>query len=169
MLSSFSSENPELCALKNCTSASTFDKAKSLRFELLFGFYQNKVSRRYSDESIVNAFDYIFLPSTLFGFSCESMGQDFKKFHYAFVLRSCAPGESGGIISGISPGAKILVKTLTSAASLKLKTILKKLKQNKINLSSIPVSYYLQLNRLLDTKSNTDFFVGELIENFKEA
>ncbi len=163
MISSYSSESPEPSGVINCTTASTFEKSKSLKFELLFGDYYRKAISRRNEQSIVNAFDYMFAPNEIFGFAYESSGLDFKKFHHAFVLRACMPGESGNIIPGISPGAEIVAKTLSEAGTNRLKTVLYKLVKNKIILSKLPISYYRRLNDLLETKITTDFLVGELI------
>jgi hypothetical protein len=43
MISCYRSENSESGGGENCTTASTFEKPKSLKFELLFGEYQNKI------------------------------------------------------------------------------------------------------------------------------
>jgi hypothetical protein len=117
----------------------------------------------------VNAFDYIFSQDEVFGFSYESTGTDFKKLNHTFVLRSCSAGEVGSIIPGISPGAQILIKALTGASSMRLKAILNKLQQNKIDLSKLSVLHYHRLNHLLETQSNTDFLVGELLEQGKKV
>jgi hypothetical protein len=169
MISCYRSENSESGGGENCTTASTFEKPKSLKFELLFGEYKNKIPPiKYGNENIINAFDYIFLPGSIFGFGYESMGKDFEKFHHVFVLRACLAGEVGGIIPGISPGAEILFQTSSNVASINLRKILQKLEKNKINLSKLPARNYRRLNRLLDVKISTDFFVGELIDQAKE-
>lgn len=150
----------------NCTTASTFEKPNSLKFNVLFGDYLKEIKINNS-EGMVKAFDYIFCPHKIFGFAYESTGSDFRKLHHAFILRSCLPGEVGSMISGISPGAEILVRTLTHAGSVRLKTILQKLEKNKFKLSDLPISYYRHLNDLLEIKSNTDFFVDELIAQYE--
>ena len=62
MISCYRSEKAESGGGENCTTASAFEKQKSLKFELLFGEYQNKITaKKYDDESIINAFDYTFL------------------------------------------------------------------------------------------------------------
>src|SRR5580698_9954402 len=126
MVSCYPSENPEAGGGDNCTTASTFLKPQSLRFELLFGDYQEKMPQRHSDENIINAFDYIFSKDKIFGFGYESLGTDFKKLNHTFVLKSCSAGEVGCIIPGISPGAQILIRALTGASSMRLKAILNK-------------------------------------------
>ena len=169
MISCYRSEKAESGGGENCTTASAFEKQKSLKFELLFGEYQNKITaKKYDDESIINAFDYTFLPNSIFGFGYESMGKDFEKFHHVFVLRACLAGEMGGIIPGISPGAEILLQTSSYVASINLRKIFQKLEKNKINLSKLPAQNYRRLNKLLDVKMSTDFFVGELIDQAKE-
>jgi hypothetical protein len=169
MISCYRSEKAESGGGENCTTASAFEKPKSLRFELLFGEYQNKIPAKNSgDKNIINAFDYIFLPGSIFGFSYESMGKDFEKFHHLFVLRACLAGEVGGIIPGISPGAEILLQTSSNLASINFRKILQKLEKNKINLSKLSAPNYRRLNRLLDVKISADFFVGELIDQAKE-
>lgn len=169
MISSYCSENPESGGGENCTTASAFEKPKSLRFELLFGEYQKKISaKNNSDENIINAFNYVFLPGSIFGFGYESLGRDFEKFHHLFVLKACLAGEMGGIIHGISPGAEILLQTSSNLASINFRKILQKLEKNKINLSKLSAPNYRRLNRLLDVKISVDFFVGELIEQAKE-
>lgn len=147
----------------NCTTASCFERAKSLRFELLFGCYKKRVSQTYSDENIIDAFDYLFLPNDIFGFSYSSTGQDYKKFHHMFILRSCFPGERGSLIPGISPGAEILVKALTISAINQLRGILGDISKNKIDFSKIEASQYKKLNNLLDISAKTNYFVGEMI------
>ena len=167
MISYYGPQNHESCVDLNCTAASTFEKPKSLKFELLFGECEKKNHKDSNDNGIVNAVDYLFLPNSIFGFSIESFGADYQRFHYVFIVRACLPGEMGSVVPGISPGAEILVKTLTSAASERLKNIIKKLVENRINLLLIDLSYYIQLNRILETKMSTDYFVGELIAEAK--
>jgi hypothetical protein len=149
---------------KNFTIASIFEKEKSLKFELLFGNFCKKICRDGSSD-VINAVDYYFGSGEIFGFSCQSYGAEFRNFHHVFVLRACAIGESGHIIAGITPGARILVRTLTDAASLRLKTILQKLRKNDVELSNLSDWHYRRLNSLLETKSGTDFFVSEIINN----
>jgi hypothetical protein len=62
MISSFPPENHVSSDDKNCTIASTFEKAKSLKFELLFGDYQAKRVKTAMDAEITHAVDYFFLP-----------------------------------------------------------------------------------------------------------
>ena len=147
----------------NCTTASAFEKPNSIRFEILFGDYQKKLPSKHSDKCFINAFDYKFTPNQIFGFAYESTGQDFQKFHHAFVLMACSPGEVGNIIPGIYPGAKILISALSKTAALRLKKILEILQKNSVILSDISISKYRNLNRLLDIKNNVDFWVGELL------
>jgi hypothetical protein len=73
------------------------------------------------------------------------------------------PGDLGSIITGVSPGAEILVKTLIHASSLRLRALLETLKKSNIELSQISDLNYRKLNYLLETKMSTNYFVGELI------
>jgi hypothetical protein len=152
----------QIGAIKNCTTVSTFIKSNSLKFELLFGDYYKKIARVSEDKKIILATDYLFLPEKIFGFYYESLGTDFKKMHHALVLGSCWSGEVGDVVPGINPGTEILISTLTSAASLRLKTILQKLEKNKVDLAKISIKNYHRLNHLLEIKGNTEFFVGEI-------
>jgi len=163
MTSSYLSESHESGSIINCTTASTFEKPKSLKFEILFGDYHSKVPQRHNDKNIVNAFEYLFSPGEIFGFAYESSGVDFKKFHHVFILRACLSGESGNVIPGILPGAEIIAKTLTDVGSNRLKSVLQKLEKNKIILSKLSIVNYQRLNDLLETKISADFLVGELI------
>lgn len=148
---------------KNCTIASIFEKEKSLKFELLFGDFFQKQSRQVDDGKIANALDYYFLPGKIFGFAYESYGNDYQRFHYAFILRACSAGQMGNIISGIVPGAEVLVRTLTGASSLRLRSFLKVIQKNNIEASLIDENHYRRLNHLLDVKMNIDYLAGELI------
>lgn len=163
MISRDDSIEAETSVIKNCTTASTLIKPNSLKFELLFGDYYRKIETNTDDSEISQACDYYFLPGQIFGFTCESFGKDFKKFHYGFVLRACEPNEIGCVIPGINPGAEILAKTLNSVATDRLRKILRQFADN-IDLLELSTEKYRYLNHLLETKSNTDFFVGELIE-----
>jgi hypothetical protein len=147
----------------NCTTASTFEKPKSLKFEILFGDYCGNRTATPRDANIINAIDYFFAPGRIFGFAYESLGIDYKKMHHAFILRACSPGERGNSIIGISPGAEIIVRTLSDAGSKRLRFVLQKLEKNRIILSELPISYYRRLNDLLEIKMNLNYFVGELI------
>jgi hypothetical protein len=164
MISYDAPANHVSCADKNCTIASIFEKPNSLKFEILFGNYCNRTPQVNTEKSILNAFDYMFAPGTIFGFSYESNGSEFKNFNHIFVLRACFPGEVGSIIPGIAPGAEILAQTLTNVGSARLKVILEKLQKNKISLEDLSISHYRRLYHLLELKINTDFFVGELID-----
>jgi hypothetical protein len=161
MISSFDSKNEAASGVFNCTTASTFEKLNSLKFELLFGEYRRKVDKEDGDGGLVNVVDYMFEPGQIFGFAYQSTGVDFKKMHHAFVLRACEPGERGNIISGISPGAEVLVKTLTQAGSMILRETLIKLE--KVDLGKISIGQYRYLNNLLEIKTKADFFIGELL------
>lgn len=163
MFSYLSSENTKKSDIYNCTTASIFEKANSIKFELLFGAYKSKTSVSYN-EDIINAYDYFFTPGQIFGFSYESTGVDYQKIHHAFILRACAPGEIGHSIFGISPGAKVLVSALTNATSLRLKSVITKIENNNIALPNIDVSKFEKLNTLLSVKIGTDYFLGELLE-----
>jgi hypothetical protein len=163
MISYFPPENHVSSDDKNCTIASTFEKVKSLKFELLFGDYQAKRVKSDMDAEITHAVDYFFLPGQIFGFACESHGKDFQKFSHVFILRACLPGDLGSIIPGVSPGAEILVKTLIHASSFRLRALLDMLKKSNIELSQMSDLNYRKLNYLLETKMSTDYFVGELI------
>lgn len=164
MISLDGSTEAQISDIRNCTTASSFEKPNSLKFELLFGDYCEKRAVSQDDKDIVEAHDYLFLPGQIFGFAYESAGTDFKKFHHAFVVRSSLPGETGNVVPGIFPGAEILVKTMSSAATERLKSILQTLSNNSVILTALSVSQYGYLNHLLEIKFNTDFFVGELIE-----
>jgi hypothetical protein len=155
-------QKTELGSIINCTTASTFEKTNSLKFELLFGDYLKKTPKADVGDGVINAFDYIFAPDQIFGFAYESFGVDFKKFHHAFVLRTCGPGEIGGVIPGILPGAEILVSTVTAAASSNLRNILQILRASDIKLINLPPSQYRHLNYLLAIRCNIDFFVAEM-------
>lgn len=148
---------------KNCTIASIFEKEKSFKFELLFGEYFERNARRDDEAKTLNVVDYHFLPGMIFGYACESFGADYQRFHHVFILRACSPGELGNIISGIIPGAEVLVRALTGAASLRLRSFLKVMQKNNIDPAIINEVYYRKLNHLLDTKMNIDYLVGELI------
>lgn len=166
MLAMFSYLPPDShnrCDIENFTTASTFLKAKSLKLEVLFGDDVKKLARSDAGADIRNAVDYYFPPGAIFGFAYESFGVDYERFHHAFVLRACAPGQKGHVVMGITPGACVLVRTLTSAATSRLRSILEKLKANGVEPSQIGDNHYCRLNRLLDVKMNTDYFVGELI------
>ena len=147
----------------NCTTASTFEKPKSLKFEILFGDYCGNRTIVPGDAGIINAIDYFFAPEQIFGFAYESLGVDYKKMHHMFILRACSPGERGSSITGISPGAEILVRTLSEAGAKRLGDVLQKLEKNRIILAELQISYYRKLNDLLEIKNNLNYFVGELI------
>ena len=66
MISYSPPDNHVSCDEKNYTIASTFEKAKSLKFELLFGEWDKRVSK--DDDVNVNAIDYYFVPAQIFGF-----------------------------------------------------------------------------------------------------
>ncbi len=161
MISNGGSNETVKSVIKNCTIVSTFEKPNSLKFELIFGNYFDRISNEIDDKNIWNSFDYCFLPGQIFGFSYESLGTDYKKLNHAFVARSCFPGNSGSIIPGINPGAEILVKTLRGSDTLKLRSILQKFIKNGVDLSALPAARYRHLNSLLETNSSTDFFIGE--------
>jgi len=163
MTSYYIPHNQESGSIINCTTASTFEKPKSLKFELLFGDYCGNRTAVPGDVRIVNAIDYLFAPEQVFGFAYESLGVDYKKMHHAFILRACSPGERGSSIIGISPGAEILVKTLSEAGSKRLRAVLQKLEKNKIVLAELPILYYRRLNDLLEIKTSLNYFVGEII------
>lgn len=165
MTSHYGSIEAQTSVIRNCTAASTFVKPNSLKFELLFGDYCRKIARDGNGQEIVQAVDYHFTPGQIFGFAYESFGADFKKFHHGFVLRACRGGEVGCMVPGINPGAEILVKTLSSAATLRLKSTLHKIAENGLDLTQIDGKKYRYLNHLLETKSKADFFVGEIIDN----
>lgn len=162
MISYSPPDNHVSCDEKNYTIASTFEKAKSLKFELLFGDWKKRVGKD-GDTNMVNAVDYYFLPSQIFGFMCHSYGSGFKHFHHAFVVRACAPCEIGAAITGIVPGAEILVATSTSVATSRLISLISILKNNKVEPTQISVKHYRKLHYLLNEKLKTDYFVGELI------
>lgn len=147
----------------NCTTASTFEKTNSLKFELLFGDYLKRIPKPDAHDGVINACDYIFGSDQIFGFSYESFGVDFKRFHHAFVLRTCMPQEIGHIILGISPGAEILVSTATYAASVKLKDVLWQWQKSKIDLVKVSRQDYGHLNMLLEAKMNFSFFAKSLL------
>jgi len=128
----------------------------------LFGDWDKKVCKE--DNGVVKiAVDYYFFPNRIFGFACHSLGDEFQNFHYAFILRACAPSEIGNIITGIVPGAEVLVATSTSVATSKLISLLKTLKKENVEPSQISLNHYRKLNYLLETKLNIDYFIGELI------
>lgn len=166
MTSHYGSTEAQTSVIKNCTTASTFMKPNSLKFELLFGDYCRKIAIDSDSQQITHAFDYHFLPGKVFGFSYESFGADFKKLHHGFVLRACGPGGMVSVVPGISPGAEILVKTLSGASTLRLKSTLQKLVESGLHLSQIDDRKYQYLNYLLETRSKVDFFVGKLIEQY---
>lgn len=165
MISCDRSENPISSGSDVCTTASIFEKPNSIKFEILFGHYQQKTPLISNDPGLINTFEYLLLPNEIFGFAYESTGNDYKKFHHAFVLRACAPGEKGHAIFGIYPGAEILVNALTNATSMRLRSTLKTIEKHGLNLSNISAHKYQQLNRILDTKSSLEYFIGELIGN----
>jgi hypothetical protein len=149
------------------TVASSFEKKNSLSFQLLFGEPAVKRPARQILPSTAGALDNYFVPGQIFGFRCRSMGKDFEKFDYALVLRACDFGERGTIVPGITPGAHVLVQTLTNTSLLRFISTLKKLLSNGINLANICDDKYLYLNHLLSMKIDTNFFVGELVEQGK--
>ncbi len=161
MISSFDPKNEAASGVFNCTTASTFEKLNSLKFELLFGEYRRKVEKNDSDAGLPNVVDYLFAPNQIFGFAYQSAGVDFKKMHHVFVLRACEPGQTGNIITGISPGAEVLVKTLTQASSMLLRDTFNNLEM--VGLNRISIAQYRHLNNLLEVKARKDFFVGELL------
>lgn len=165
MISCDRSENPSSSGSDVCTTASAFEKPNSIKFEILFGRYQQKIPLRCNDSGLVNGFEYLFLPNDIFGFAYESTGKDYKKLHHAFVLRACAPGEKGHAIFGIFPGAETIVSALRNATALRLKSTLKTLHGNGLDLSKISISKYQQLNRFIDAKGSLKYFIGELIGN----
>jgi len=164
MISYDAPENHVSCIYKNCTIASTFEKPNSLKFEILFGDYKSRLVRESGNNEIINAVDYFFSPGAIFGFACQSFGIDFLSFHHVFILRACLPGEIGSIITGVSPGAEILVKTLTAASSMRLRSILVMLQKKNIDLSKLLNHHYRKINYLLEAKINASYFVGELLE-----
>jgi hypothetical protein len=163
MISSFDSKNEAASGVFNCTTASTFEKLNSLKFELLFGEYRRKVEKEEGDSGLVNVVDYMFEPGQIFGFAYQSTGVDFRKMHHVFVLRACEPGEIGNIITGISPGAEILTKILTHAGSQVFMHMLDKLRNGGVDLSQISAGKYRYINDLLEMKIRCDFFVYKLI------
>lgn len=169
MTSSFVPQNQESGSIKNCTTASIFEKPKSLKFEILFGNYCSNRTAVPGDANIINAIDYFFAPDQVFGFAYESLGVDFKKMHHAFILRACSPGERGNSVMGISPGAEIIVRTLSEVGSKRLRDVLQKLEKNRVDISELPISNLRRINDLLETKTSLSYFVGELIgaESFK--
>lgn len=144
------------------TAAHTFEKENSLSFRLLFGNFKNKRASSLIDLNFENAIDYFFEPGQIFGFLCESKGQNFQKFYYSFILQACSEREIGNIIPGISPGAKVLVKTLNKITSNKLITVLNNMANEGKNLSQISLENYVYLNKLLNEKIRIDYFVSEL-------
>jgi len=167
MISSIYLYNQSQGQEQNCTTVSTFEKPSSLRFSLLFGSYEKKHLKDLSASGIKNAFEYLFLPGKIFGISCESSGQDYKKFNLAFVLRACASGENGTEVPGVMPGAEVLLKTLTKASSVKMVSIIKKIQLNGLDPSTLDASTYRYLDRLILLKMKTDFFEGGLLERAK--
>ncbi len=145
------------------TLVSTFEKANSLSFKLLFG--QPRVTRMAPDGGQEN----LFRAGQIFGLECRSTGKEFQKFHHILVLRACDAGEGATVVPGVNPGAEVLVETLTNKVSLSLISIFKKLELHKINLEKISQEKYYYLNQLLLSNMKTDFFVGELIEQTKNA
>lgn len=150
------------CDENNYTVASTFQKANTLKFQLLFGEW-DRSERRDDNGDVINAVDYYFSPHKIFGFACHASGDGYRRFHGAFVLRACVPSEIGNIVTGIVPGADVLVRTSTSIAAAKLMSLLKELRKNNVEPHEISVQRYRKLNYLLEEKISTDFFVGELI------
>jgi hypothetical protein len=146
-----------------CTTASVFEKANSIRFELLFGNYIRKSKLDNDEDRLINAFEYIFRPGQIFGFAYESTGQDYQKFHHAFVLQACAPLERGAIVTGIQPGARIIISATRNTLALRLKSIIKKLQENKIDLTQLSVTEFQRIHRLLEVKINPQFAIGELL------
>lgn len=169
MISSSLPQNQHSGCIKNCTTASTFEKPKSLKFEILFGDSCGNKTAESSDARGINAIDYLFAPGQLFGFAYESMGVDYKRMHHAFILRTCSPGEKGHHVMGISPGAEIIVKTLSDVGSKRLRALLQKLEKNKVVIPELPISNLRRLNDLLEIKTNVNYFVGELEPELFEA
>jgi hypothetical protein len=159
-------QNTTQSVMDICTTASVFEKANSIKFELLFGNYIKKIKIDNREDDLVNAFEYIFTPGQVFGFAYESTGKDYQKFHHAFVLQACSPQERANIITGIRPGAKIIISAPYNAVALRLKSIIKKLQEHKIDLSQLLVAEFQRLNRLLDVKSNSQFALGELLARY---
>lgn len=142
--------------------ASTIEKAKTLKFQLLFGEWDRRVCRESADD-VMNAIDYYFAPEKIFGIACHSYGQGFQSFHYAFVLRACSPCEIGNIVNSVVPGAEVLVKTSTSVSTSKLISLISVLAKNNVDPTKISLHKYRKLNYLLEEKISTDYFIGELI------
>jgi hypothetical protein len=153
--------------MTNFTTVSTLEIPKSFKSELLFGCYEKKVSKEHSEQYVGKAFDYIFSSNQIFGISYESTGQNFKKFHYTFVLRTCVPGDEGHIIPGIFPGAEILIKAVGSTQSLNLKNTLSEMNKNGINLTEMNQKNYKFIGEILQAKLKRSFFLNELIYDQK--
>lgn len=128
----------------------------------MFGDWDKKSSKGYNGE-VNKVIDYYFLPQEIFGFACRSEGGDCQSFHYAFVLRACQPGEVGNIVTGIIPGAEVLVATSTGASTSRFLAVINALKKANVEPAQISINYYRKLNYLLEEKLNTDYLVGEII------
>lgn len=168
MISYCPPKNHASCDEKNYTIASTFEKAKTLRFELLFGAWDKK-ARKNDNDDVTKAIDYYFLPHEIFGFACRSEGGICQRFQYAFVLRACQPGEVGNIVTGIFPGAEVVLVTSTGTSVLKFLAIINALKKSGVDPAQVSPLHYRRLNYLLEAKLNTDYLIGEIINEKNSA
>ena len=156
-------KNQTSCDRKNFTIASTFRKPKSVRIKLLFGVSQSQVESVNGKSICYKVTNRYFVSGSLFAISIKSNGDEFKKFHYCFVCRACAPGEVGTKIPGVSPGARILFNSLTMPSSTRFLKILAELKGAKGNVSNIDDRDWRRLGDLLDYRLATTYFLKESI------
>lgn len=135
--------------------------------ELLFGDYREKRIKT-AQSDIVDQIDYVFAPGEIFGFAYKSLGADYKALHQCFVLRALEPNGEGGIIPGISPGADILLSTTGATSSQRFRTILQQLQKSGVDPLALEATQYAHLHRLIDAKLSADYFVTELINQYRK-
>lgn len=152
---------------KNYTIASTLRKPNSLLVELLFGDYREKRIKA-AQGDIVDHIDYVFAPGEIFGFAYKSLGADYKALHQCFVVQTLKPDEHGSVIPGINPGAEILLSTTGATSSQRFRATLQQLQKSGVDPLALEATQYAHLHRLLEAKLSTDYFVTELINQYRK-
>ena len=142
---------------------STFEKKNSLSVKLLFGNPEITRPVEHVEHQWANAYEHFFLPRQIFGIELESKGADYQKFHYALVLQACDEGKEGVVVPGITPGAKVLVKTTKNTATKRFIKILNKILIKNLDLTKIEPENFHKLNDLLLLNMAPNFFIGELL------
>lgn len=156
------------CVEKNYTIASTLRKPNSLVVELLFGVYREKRIKTEPNQDVVDHIDYVFAPGEIFGFAYKSLGSDYKALNQCFVVQTLKPDERGSIIPGISPGAEILLSATGATTSQRFRVILQLLQKMGVDPLALEATQYAHLHRLLEAKLSTDYFVTELINQYRK-